>query len=389
MRNIFCSRMPPGLAVATAFHRMGENKMTQRNIHFIWRGIALLALLLARSAWADCCYSDKSDIKHELHVNAPFGAGNITTGADVPIGTVIYTQNFNPSFRNVFVTCDTPQTFVSWNMDFETPPHPLSAWSSATFKRVYETGLPGVGVFIDNHALDNYLLPYITNGTYVEEESGWSSNLFKYRIRLIKIGDIQPGVVTGADLPCLMTRVGPTAAPFTAMRLCFTGAINVEAKTCTTPDVFVAMGKYDMGRYFTGKGSVTEWKDASVRLLDCPKFHGTVEAQYSNNGTGSISGATNNSLTLSLTPNTAVIDDGNGIMGLKDGSGSASGVGIQLAYGTSSPRPVQFSREINVPLSPATPTAFTIPLQARYIQTEPRVTPGVADATVTFNINYY
>ncbi|WP_436411307.1 fimbrial protein [Serratia marcescens] len=40
-------------------------------------------------------------------------------------------------------------------------------------------------------------------------------------------------------------------------------------------------------------------------------------------------------------------------------------------------------------LSPTTPSSFTIPLQARYIQTEPTVTPGAADATVTFNINYY
>nr|WP_226886261.1 fimbrial protein [Serratia ureilytica] len=173
------------------------------------------------------------------------------------------------------------------------------------------------------------------------------------------------------------------------MRLCFTGAINVEAQTCTTPDVFVAMGKYDMGRYFTGKGSVTEWKDASIRLLNCPKFHGTVEAQYSDNGTGSISGTTGNSLTLSLTPNTAVIDDANGIMSVKEGSGSAGGVGIQLGYGASSPQSVRFSRAIKIPLPVTTPSAFTIPLRARYIQTESTVTPGTADATVTFNINYF
>ncbi|HGM5338496.1 TPA: fimbrial protein [Serratia marcescens] len=365
----------------------GESGVKQRNIGVIWRSLAVLALLLAKSAWADCYYSERSDLKSELQVNAPFGAGNITIGADVPVGTVIYTQNFNPSFRSVYVKCDTPQTFVSWMMDFETPPHPLSAWNSATFKKVYETGLPGVGVFIDNHSLDNYLLPYITNGTHVVEENGWSSNLFKYRIRLIKTGDIQPGTLTGTDLPCMMTGVGPTAAPFTAMRLCFTGAINVEAQTCTTPDVFVAMGKYDMGRYFTGKGSVTEWKDASIRLLNCPKFHGTVEAQYSDNGTGSISGTTGNSLTLSLTPNTAVIDDANGIMSVKEGS--AGGVGIQLGYGASSPQSVRFSRAIKIPLPVTTPSAFTIPLRARYIQTEPTVTPGAADATVTFNINYF
>ncbi|ALL35603.1 hypothetical protein AR325_00860 [Serratia marcescens] len=378
-----------GHGCSGAFQRTGENEMTQKNRQVIWRGIALLALLLAQSAWADCYYSDKSSIKNDLTVNAPLVTGNISIGADVPVGSVIYTQNFNPSFGTVWVKCDTPQTFVSLVMDYETPPYPLSGWSSAKFGKVYETGLPGVGVFIDNHSLDTFTLPYISNGTLVKEDNGWANNLFKYRIRLIKTGDVQPGTVTGAALPCLMTRVGPTAAPFTAMRLCFTGAINVEAKTCTTPDVFVAMGKYDMGRHFTGKGSVTEWKDASIRLMDCPRFYGTAEAQYSDDGTGSISGATGNSLTLSLTPNTSVIDDVNGVMGVKEGSGSAGGVGIQLGYGASLPQSVQFSRAITVPLSPATPTSFTIPLKARYIQTEPTVTPGAADATVTFNINYY
>lgn len=71
-------------------------------------------------------------------------------------------------------------------------------------------------------------------------------------------------------------------------------------------------------------------------------------------------------------------------------SGSAGGIGIQLAYsGASSLRMVQFSREINLALSAATPASFTTPFLARYIQTEPQVTPGRADATLTFNINYY
>jgi len=379
--------MPSGTAAATAFQRTGENEMTQKNRQGIWRGIALLALLLTQSAWADCYYSDKSDVKNDLNITAPIVSSTITVGAEVARGATLYTQNFNPTFRNVYVECSTAQPFIAIDMGYEPPPHPLSEWSGG-FGKVYQTGVPGVGVFIDNHAL-SFTLPYTSRSTESHTLYGWSSNLFKYRIRLIKTGDIQPGTITGADLPCLVTQVGPASSPFTAMRLCFTGSINIVAQSCTTPDVFVAMGKYDMGRDFTGKGSVTEWKDASIRLMDCPKFYGTAEAHYSDSGNSGIVSATANSLGVSLAPNTAVVDGDNGIMGLKDGSGSASGVGIQLAYGASSPRPVQFSREIKVPLSPATPTSFTIPLQARYIQTEPTVTPGAADATVTFNINYY
>ncbi len=44
--------------------------MTQKNRQGIWRGIALLALLLAQSVWADCYYSDKSDVKNDLNITA-------------------------------------------------------------------------------------------------------------------------------------------------------------------------------------------------------------------------------------------------------------------------------------------------------------------------------
>lgn len=363
--------------------------MKLQNSHFIWswRSLAVLALALAKSAWADCDYMAKSDLKSTLYVSAPFVSSHLTVGPDVPVGTVLYSQNFNPAFRTVWVECTEEQRFVGTNIGYETPPHPLSSWSG-NFGKVYETGLPGVGVFIDNYDLD-FELPVDSGGTGVMPYHGWSANGFKYRIRLIKIGDVQPGSITGSDLPCLINKIGPLAEPMLGMKLCFTGAINVVSQSCTTPDVFVPMGKYDMGRYFRGKGSVTEWQDASIRLLNCPKFYGSAETYYSRNGESGTTSTTANSLALSLTPNTAVIDDVNGVMSVKEGSGSASGVGIQLAYGASSPQPVQFSREINVPLSPDTPTSFSIPLKARYIQTEPTVMPGAADATMTFNINYY
>lgn len=361
--------------------------MKLRHTHFIWLACVMLTLTLVKSARAGCDYMANSDLKSTLYVNAPFVSSHLTVGPDVPVGTVLYSQNFNPAFRTVWVECTEEQRFVGTYINHETLPHPLSPWSG-NFGKVYETGLPGVGVFIDNYDLD-YALPMISGGTGVLRYHGWSANGYKYRIRLIKIGDVQPGIITGDDLPCWVNKIGPLAEPMLAMKICFTGAINVVSQSCTTPDVFVAMGKYDMGRYFRGKGSVTEWQDASIRLLNCPKFYGSAETYYSRDGDSGTTSTTANSLALSLTPNTAVIDDVNGIMGLKDGSGSAGGVGIQLAYGASSPRPVQFSREINVPLSPATPTSFSIPLKARYIQTEPTVTPGAADATVTFNINYY
>lgn len=366
----------------------GDSGVKQRSIGVIWRSVAVLALLLAKSAWADCDYSDKSSVKNDLHLNAPFVSGNITVGTEVARGTVLYSQNFNPSFRDVYVECTEVQKFIAIDMGYEQPPHPLSEWNGG-MGRIYQTGVPGIGVFIDNHTLP-FTLPYASQVPDISTEYGWSSNIFNYRIKLIKTGDVQPGTITGADLPCLVTRVGPVAAPLTAMRLCFTGAINIVAQTCTTPDVFVAMGTYEANASFKGKGSVTEWKDASIRLLNCPRFFGTGSTHYSDSGASGVISHKPNKIEISLTPNTDILDSDQGILALKKGAGSAAGLGIQLAYNVGGARQwVNFARIITREMPNSDVTSYTIPLQARYIQTEPTVTPGAADATVTFNINYY
>ncbi len=362
--------------------------MKQISINFIRRALAILSLALTLPAWADCYYSEKSSVKNDLQLNAPFVSGNITVGTEVARGTTLYTQNFNPSFSNVYIECTTAQPFISTDVGYETPPHPLSGWNGGIGK-IYQTGVPGIGVLIDNHNLP-FTLPYKAQNTGNVTEYGWSSNLFKYRINLIKTGDVQPGTITGADLPCLVTRVGPAADPFNAMRLCFTGSINIVAQTCTTPDVFVAMGTYEADASFKGKGSVTEWKDASIRLLNCPRFFGTGSTHYSDSGASGIISHKPNQIELSLTPNTDIIDSAQGILALKKGADSADGLGIQLAYNFGGALQwVNFARTMIREMPNSDVTSYTIPLKARYIQTEPTVTPGAADATVTFNINYY
>jgi len=97
-------------------------------------------------------------------------------------------------------------------------------------------------------------------------------------------------------------------------------------------------------------------------------------------------------LNLTLAPNTSVIDSTNGILSLKTGTDAASGVGIQLAYGSetdTAPEFVNFSSGNNYTVADDALTRRSFPLIARYIQTESEVTAGRADATVTFTINYY
>jgi type 1 fimbria pilin len=79
-------------------------------------------------------------------------------------------------------------------------------------------------------------------------------------------------------------------------------------------------------------------------------------------------------------------------MGLKTGAGSATGVGVQLANGKvsdTSPTFLLFSGVQSFTMVNNNETTLTIPLVARYIQTADSVTPGKADATATFTLNYY
>ncbi|MFC0138973.1 fimbrial protein, partial [Erwinia mallotivora] len=95
---------------------------------------------------------------------------------------------------------------------------------------------------------------------------------------------------------------------------------------------------------------------------------------------------------LSLSPNTPIIDSYKGILAVKSGNGSASGVGIQLAWGTQSapsPQWVNFAESRQFFLPDDGSTQYSLPLMARYIQTASQVMPGKADATVTFTIYYY
>ncbi|KAF6660649.1 type 1 fimbrial protein [Enterobacteriaceae bacterium EKM102V] len=75
-----------------------------------------------------------------------------------------------------------------------------------------------------------------------------------------------------------------------------------------------------------------------------------------------------------------------GVLNLNGGTGSASGVGIQLLFGDSGGA-VQFGRPISTGTA-ASEGAYSIPFRARYYQTGSDVTPGTADASATFTLTY-
>lgn len=334
-----------------------------------------------------------------INASVPLQAQNITVGSDLVNGTELYSQDFEPSSLPT-IACTSSQTSYKVYKDFAytATPLPLSNWSGSPYAgKIYKTGLPGIGVVVINQG--NPLPTRYIARTISADNTFALSNIFRsVEIKFIKIGPVSAGTIRGSDLPSVkidFTTEGSDNDAANIIRLeslSFSGVVNIVAQTCQTPDVNVSMGVFDINKTFKGVGTVSQWHDASIRLTNCPQFHGVKgSGTYSDNGTASNT-IPLNQISLALTPNTSIIDGAKGIMGLKTGVGTASGVGIQLAYGKvsdASPTTVNFNSPKSYVMPNDNYTNRIFPLVARYIQTESLVKPGRADATATFTINYY
>jgi len=356
----------------------------------------LVSLMLVKPAFSACSFAADSPLQNMVTTTAPLLGGNITVGPDNADGFTVYRQTYAPTFPSVKVQCDANGPFYTSNV-LKNIPLPLSPWNTGAYAgKVYETGVPGIGVvFWYNGQGFPLTRPGGCTSSTVNTCSLQSSNL-TWDFSFIKIGPITPGVILGSKLPCVVAGVGQSGSSVDMTQVCFSGALNVVSQTCVTPDVNVSMGNFDVNANFNAVGATTPWKDASIVLTNCPRFYGTIntlrETFYSDDGTFGVATPKNNTITLSLTPNTPIINAGQGILSIKSTSNSASGVGIQMAYGNigdASPALINFSNLKSYTMVNNTVTTLKLPLVARYIQTESLVSPGRADATVTFTINYY
>lgn len=346
------------------------------------------------NATAECRFTADSLLQQTVSVVLPIQGTALTIGADTPNGTTIFRQHYPTRTIDATVRCDSVGLF-SYEFFFSSAPLPLANWNTGPYAgKTYETGVPGLGVAMWQ---GGNAFPYSRPTTACTNSSSCKLPAvnFSNDMSIIKIGPVSPGTILGSNLPCLSLGVSQTGNFVEFSQTCFSGAINIVSQTCTTPDVNVDMGIYDIGNSFNSIGSTTKWKDASIVLYNCPRFYGTLndgqKTYASDDGSFGVGNITRNVIALKLTPNTNILDGANGVMALKSSPDSASGIGIQLAYGTesdSSPQPVNFQTQNSYPQESSSITEVRLPLVARYIQTDSVVTPGKADGTVTFTITY-
>lgn len=341
----------------------------------------------------------------------PIAPQNITAGPDIANGTIIYSGRFTQQGL-VRVNCTSTAVpdsgVVNKYLKVKSMSMPLSNYKgTGRLQYVYETGVPGVGIAVWKGAsgvvvgAQTLVSPYTINVKYA---SGTSTTLdSSFSFGLVKTGDISPGVINGANFPVIVSALSngnnmnmPEDAILATVG--FSGVINITSQTCTTPDVKVNLGIYEKSKYFKGQGSTTAWKDASIHLTHCPRFHGYYafggkEVEITEKGEQTIPAVTANILDVSIQPTTEILDSANGVMAISSAGNdvAATGVGIQFGTGVISGMPVPFNfagPNRYTPPADGNPS-YTIPLVARYIQTAPGITPGRADGKAVFTINYY
>lgn len=358
----------------------------------------LLAALASAGAMANTCQlaSDNPLGNQPVTATMPLVGGNLTVGRDMPLGSEIYRQTFMPSTNTILHCVNLTGRILERNY-FTSTPLPLAAWTGNPYGgKVYESGVAGIGVAI---WFRSDTLPYnwvMTNCDSMMANCRVNSGAGNMAlvVSLIKIGEVSPGVINGARFPVVIRDL-LTDNTLTTLRLGFSGNINIVSRTCSTPDVAVAMGKHYL-REFSGVNSATPWQDFSIALNNCPAFHGFysgVGPRWNQSGpVDDLNTRKGNVLLLRLDPVRTAINPGQGILSLDPSAPgdapAASGIGLQVADSHGGALPLATLRTSGITPRAQEGASYTIPLKARYIQTASRVTAGPANASAVFTINY-
>lgn len=186
------------------------------------------------------------------------------------------------------------------------------------------------------------------------------------QVQLIAIGPIKNGT-QGFPSPTINVWYDNANA---AQLVLTQTSVKTNALACTTSDVLVSMGGHAISE-LSGPSTYTRAVDFSIHLYGCPPGMDGIKYQ--------------------IDPATPVISWDDSVVAL-DGSApanvAATGVGVQLLNrdGTAAfplRRPVRFDE-----YDTSTGGNYTIPLKARYYQTEANVVAGWANSSMTFTMIY-
>ena len=305
----------------------------------------------AETSWAKCSASSGT-------LNFP---DPIAVQRDAPVGAVIATATLKTT-----ITCDeagnTPG--YSWNVY---PSSRNADYGASSISNVRLTNVPGIGIRWSNLS-DGTGTVSIWSRKSLNDESGGrgvrptGSTLFTDTFELIKLGAVSsnksPSWVLDYDYKNA-NNVGQG-------KLYSTTATNrnmqVVACSVLQASIPINMGVVKLAE-FSGVGSTVREKPIEIPL-DCDaktKVNVTLDGVRHSSGAAGV---------LALSPSASQV--------------VATGVGLQLLYNN---KAVIFGTPIAAGVA-SNDGAYTIPLVARYYQTDNTITEGQANSTATFTMSY-
>ncbi len=361
-----------------------------------WLLLAALYFFFSPTAQASCEFNQGTGYITALKSYTIPLSGTISVPPGTPVGKEIYRLKI--AFVNqgwVYVKCTSSGQFYQ-GYDYLTTPLLPSDYSTA----VYKTGVPGIGVkFVRGNSYGDFPLKTAIScigKTCNYPSSGWDADS---RVLFIKTADVvTAGTIEGNQLPTALYSVGQNDSMLGVYKVSLSGSLQVTSPTCNitaaSKTMTVNMGKHKI-TVFTGTGATTEWKNASIQLANCGQFYGKTGP---NMLAGALDGDNyypldlqNNFLTVTLYPQNgtrSTTDAANGIMKIDDGTSGATGVGIQLSSSESTSGLIDLTTGITQTLPVDGTRNITVPLYARYIQTENSVTAGNANGRLEYVITY-
>lgn len=365
------------------------------------KGLVLLVMLMFTlfnsKAIAGCAFAPNAEFTANslTKMTVPLAAGTISIPAGAAVGSTVYRQRINitTGTNKLRVGCDATGIF-QYSREYKTLP--LTETSSGS--KIYQTGIAGLGIKFVDSANARFPVSQATTGCtaaktcYLEGNGLWSANSF---VDFVKTANtVGSGTVLASKLPTALYSFGQASSMVGIYEINLSGSLTITTPTCNiTPasqSMTVPMGSHHVSE-FTGKGSGTAWKNASIQLNNCGWFYGNGPSSVvSFDGTSNNvqAGLTNNAADITLTPLDGKITASDGIMAIANNASAASGIGIQLSSSESVSGKINLDSVYTHVLPNDGSQTITIPLFARYIQTENTLSAGSANGKLEYTINY-
>ncbi|MBT9266239.1 type 1 fimbrial protein [Pseudomonas sp. MG-9] len=320
-----------------------------------------------------------------MQVDMVLNVQELDVGPKVAVGSEVYSQEYRHRGNSPGLECMFDRTDEAVSVYFMPSNDSVKVPGDfPRYRNIYKTNVDGLGVAFINSSIgkDIFQIETLKMSRYFEDAKTSDACKIKtqcalfylpsLKVVLVKVGSVKSGRINDIPNVIMYSESGVTLQVF---RLLIKSNVSIVSKTCLANPVEVNMGGYST-RAFTDIGSTTPSKDFSIELTNCPAFNGLSKS----------------TLKFRIDPALPAINASHGVLRLDAsastaGTRAAMGVGVQIVTTKDSPLPLGKDQDSGLTLR-NTEASYSIPLRARFLQTDSKVTPGPAKATANFTIIY-